>query len=96
MYSPGPSAAEAASWGLTVDEAGGDATQIWPDNAMAVDVFIAMSTQWRVGYVGATGLDYAALPMVMRMAGVLPGDRREVFDQVRVMEDAALSLMRKK
>jgi len=63
---------------------------------MAVDVFIAMSTQWRVGYVGATGLDYAALPMVMRMAGVLPGDRREVFDQVRVMEDAALSLMRKK
>jgi hypothetical protein len=79
-----------------MDEASGSAVEIWPDNAQAVNVFIAMSTQWRSGFAGPTGLDYNALPVVMRLAGVPAGERSEVFDALRVLEDAALETMRAK
>ena len=58
-------------------------------------MFIAMSTQWRVGMSGATGLDYGALPGVLRMSGIARKDWAEVFEGVRVMEDAALQVMQK-
>lgn len=67
---------------------------VWPDNLLAVNTFVAMSTQWRVGAMGATGLDYNALPAVMRMIGVPVQDRADVFEDVRTLEDAALTLMR--
>lgn len=54
-----------------------------------------MATQWRIGMSGATGLDYAALPYVMRNCGVKQADRASVFDDVRALEDAALEKMRK-
>lgn len=52
-----------------------------------------MSTQWRTGMAGATGLDYNALPVVMRMGGISMKDQPDVFEDVRVMEDAALTHM---
>jgi hypothetical protein len=78
-----------------MEEASGPDVDIWPDNATAVNVFIAMSTQWRVGVAGATGLDYSALPTVMRLVGVPRGEQSDVFDSLRTMEDAALAAMRK-
>lgn len=68
---------------------------VWPDNAQALHVFVAMSTQWRVGPNGATGLDYSPLQSVMRLMAVPRHDWPEVFDAVRIMEDAALSTIRK-
>jgi len=79
---------------LTVEEASGPPVEVWPDNAPSLNVFIAMSTQWRVGMSGATGLDYAALPGVMRLIGVSAAERADVFDDIRIMEDAALGKMR--
>lgn len=55
-----------------------------------------MGTQWRIGMSGATGLDYNALPAVMRLSGVPAADRAEVFEGVRTMEDAALTKMHEK
>ena len=55
-----------------------------------------MGTQWRLGPGGPIGLDYAALPAVMRLTGVAKGSRAEVFDALRVLEDAALEQMRDK
>ena len=95
LYTPGPTEAEAAVFGFTVDEAGGPAEEVWPDNVATVNVFVAMSTQWRVGMGGPTGLDYAALPPVLRLLGVPTADRADVFDGLRTMEDAALETMRK-
>jgi len=63
---------------------------------MAVNVFVAMSTQWRTSVSGATGLDYGVLPHVMRLVGVGVKDRTAVFDAIRLMEDAALEMMRVK
>jgi hypothetical protein len=76
-----------------VEEASGPPVEVWPDNVPTISVFISMSTQWRVGMSGATGLDYTALPTVMRLTGVPAADRAEVFEGIRLMEDAALTKM---
>lgn len=57
--------------------------------------FIAMATQWRAGPGGATGLDYGAVPVVLRLQGVPRGQWPGVFDDVRVMEAEALAVMHK-
>lgn len=75
---------------------GSDEFLVWPDNWQAVDVFIAMGTQWRVGMGGPVGLDYGALETVMRLVGVKRADRSDVFAAVRIMEGAALAAMTEK
>jgi hypothetical protein len=67
---------------------------IWPVNFVAVKVFEAMSTQWRVGSGGPIGLDYAALPFVMRTCGVKHGEREDIFSCIRLMEQEALRILR--
>ena len=57
-----------------------------------MNVFIAMSTQWRIGNNGATGLDYNALKPVMEFVKVR--DQQQVFEDIRIMEDVALSVIR--
>lgn len=94
LYTPGPSEAEAAAWGLTVQEASGPAVEVWPDNVQAINMFIAASTQWRVGLSGASGLDYSALESVLRMSGLPRKDWPPLFEDIRVMEDEALKTMR--
>ncbi len=66
---------------------------VWPENELPLRVFIAMGTQWRTGMNGPTGLDYAALPAVMDLIGVSSRARGYVFDSVRELESAALSVM---
>ena len=75
---------------MTVEEAAGPPVEIWPDNVDAVNVFIDMSTQWRVGVAGATGLDYGVIEKVMQLGGIRKKHRREVFEAVRIMESAAI------
>lgn len=67
--------------------------EVWPDNDAAVMAFAQMGTQWRVGMGGPVGLDYSPLPFVLRMNGVPRADWPEVFESVRVMENAALTAM---
>lgn len=66
--------------------------EVWECNADAFYVFEAMWTQWRIGMAGATGLDYAAMPVVMDMVGVKKKRRPEVFASVRIMENVALEI----
>lgn len=82
---------------MTLEEASGPPIEIWPDNLATVNAFIAMSTQWRTGGMSGlpSGLDYAALPPVLRMTGIPRADWPDVFDGIRVMEDAALEVLRK-
>jgi hypothetical protein len=55
-----------------------------------------MATQWRAGMSGATGLDYNALPVVLRLMSVPKKEHPSLFEDIRTMEDAALDEMRKK
>jgi hypothetical protein len=68
-------------------------TEIWPENLAAFEAFGGLLTQWRTG---RTGLDYAALPVVMDLQDVPPSARRQMFEDIRLMEAAALEAMRKK
>lgn len=80
---------------MTVDEAS-VSIEVWPDNVHAANVFIAMSTQWvRAGMNGTpVSLNYASLSEVWRRTKVPPAERDQVFEDIRVMEEAALQQMR--
>lgn len=67
--------------------------ELWAVNAEAFAVFNSMSTQWRAGMSGATGLDYTSLPVVMDLEGIGADDRKQVFRDVRTMEQEALKTM---
>lgn len=52
-----------------------------------------MSTQWRIGACGATGMDYSVLSGVIRMCGVPNSQRQIIFSDFRRMEAEALQVM---
>jgi hypothetical protein len=67
---------------------------IWPEHVQAVEVFAALLTQWRMGPMGGVvGLDYSAIPPTLELMGVAPDNRRELFEQIRVMENEAVKVI---
>ena len=69
---------------------------MWPENRTAVLVFQLMSTQWRAGMSGYTGLDYSALREVWQRARIAPRERDRVFMDLRIIEHAALQAIHDK
>src|SRR5690606_21130202 len=67
-------------------------------NWCAVRAFVAMATQWRYRAAGMTraaqGLDYGVVRDVLALLGIKKKRRPGVFEQLRVMEAAALAAMR--
>jgi hypothetical protein len=88
-----PTSEQLAPLGMTLDDLDDGEVEIWPENASAANVFIAMWTQWRTGFSGRTGLDYTSLPVVFRMTGLPRKEWSAVFEDVRVMEAAGLTVM---
>ena len=62
---------------------------IYPCNVKTMRLFIAMSTQWRTGMSGATGLDYTPLQTVAKSIGVRLSAKR--MTDLQTMERAALA-----
>ncbi|WP_211840913.1 DUF1799 domain-containing protein [Pseudoxanthomonas sacheonensis] len=75
------------------EDIGSSAFEVWPENHRAVETFISLSTQWRTGAMGATGLDYGVLPQVLRLLGVPRAEWPELFEQLQVIESEALTIM---
>ena len=67
--------------------------EVWPDAWPAFRLFDAMSTQWRVGQGGASGLDYTAIPATASMLGINRRDLTDIFPDLRIMEVEALAVM---
>lgn len=64
---------------------------MFPANARAVRVFLAMESQWRFRPNGRrAGLDYAALRSVPDMMRLSRKKYRDTFERLRVLEAAAL------
>ncbi|EGY28125.1 putative phage-related protein [Candidatus Regiella insecticola 5.15] len=91
LYTPAPSAEALACAGLRPEDFSPTPLEVWPELWPALQVMQAMSTQWRTGMTGPTGLDYGCLPQVMALLGV--ENNATVFDDIRHMERIALSLM---
>lgn len=65
--------------------------ETWPDTEPAIHLFIALQTQWRTGPSGAIGLDYAVIPVVLRLHSIPRALWRDAFDDLRVLEDEMLT-----
>lgn len=52
-----------------------------------------MRTQWRVGFAGATGLDYSVLFQLMDLYELPAADRPQLLADLRVLEAAGLKAM---
>lgn len=85
--------------GLTEDDFDCDAVEVWPENWRAYEVFDALAGQWRfrssgMGPAVPIALDRVAIPPTLELLGVPRVDWPQLFDDLRVMEGAALSAMR--
>ncbi len=67
---------------------------VWPENRGPLELFLALSTQWRhAGVDGqATGLDYTAIPPTAALMGITTTPM--LFEDLRDMEQAALKVWR--
>ena len=80
-------------YGLTLSDLDNTAVPVWPDNLPAINVLIAVSTQWRVGMSGATGLDYNVLPAVFRLLQIPESEWPDTFECLRILESEAMKVM---
>jgi hypothetical protein len=71
-----------------------DCVFVWPENAKAFNLFAILQTQWRVGAAGPTGLDYCAMHDELNDLGVTGQERQWLKEDIRLMEAAALRMMR--
>ncbi|MCD5326766.1 DUF1799 domain-containing protein [Chromobacterium piscinae] len=94
MYERQPDAAQLEAFGLTAADLGQQQdVDVWPDNWQAVQLLNRMSTQWRVGFGGAVGLDYNVLYRMMDRLGLNPEGFDQMEADLQVMEAAVLELM---
>lgn len=88
-----------AAWGLkgksSLFVATEDSVEIWPENIEVVVLFNELSTQWRIGMSGATGLDYNVLFHKLDRLVLTNEEYQAVESDIRTMEYAALKEMRK-
>lgn len=96
MYARLPSQQELDAMGFTLEDYETDPVEIWPENQESISLFSRVSTQWRVGMNGPTGLDYMPLFHQMDRMGLTPDRYDQMLDDIRVIEAEALTLMNKK
>lgn len=66
---------------------------LWPELQASLLAWFAVQTQWRVGALGATGLDYAGVEALLRLRRLGGGRRRtaQLLADLQVMERATLA-----
>ena len=79
-------------FGLTMDdyahELPPEEIALFPENLLPLELFGAMSSQWRPN---GSGLDYAALPATLDLLGITDKkQQRQAFDGLRVLEQEAI------
>lgn len=63
---------------------------VWPEHWSTFELFVRLQTQWRVGPVGYTGLDYCALYPLLDRQAATPAQWIDLLDDIRAMESAVL------
>jgi hypothetical protein len=69
------------------------AVDVYPENWAALQLMLALATQWHQGFNGKTGLIYASVPIVMDLNP--PADRQDTFAALQVIEREMLAAWRK-
>lgn len=93
MYERQPDTAQLDAFGLTAADLGQQQdVEVWPDNWQAVQLLNRMSTQWRLGFGGAVGLDYNVLYRMMDRLGLVPEEFDQIEADIQVMEMTVLEI----
>ena len=79
--------------GLRPEDFGDESFEIWPENDESISLFSSVSTQWRMGAGGPTGLDYVALFARMDRMKLDDQTHERLFQDIRVIESEALSIL---
>lgn len=79
--------------GLTLADIHEEEVEVLPDVWPAFRLFEALSTQWRLGQGGPSGLDYTAIPATASILGIKRRYLNDIFPDLRVMEVEALAVM---
>lgn len=82
-----------AAAGLTADDFAGEALEVFPDNEQAFLLFAFLSTQWRVGMNGKTGLDYLVMYHKMDRLKLDEDAYSQLENDMQLMERTALEEM---
>ncbi len=85
---------ELAAFGLLPSDLAAEEVEVWPENWPSALAFNSMLTQWRMGFSGPIGLDYTALPVVLRLQRIPHKQWSQIFEDVQIMEHEALESMR--
>jgi hypothetical protein len=96
MYERQASKGELEAFGFRPEDYAHECVEIWPENALAVDVFRYLQTQWRVGAAGATGFDYNIMHHKLDRMRLGAEEYEQVTDDIRFMEFEVLSVMNEK
>ncbi|WP_205589638.1 DUF1799 domain-containing protein [Chachezhania antarctica] len=71
------------------------AIELWADHLKALELFLTISTQWRVvggfGGVATIGLDYSAAEAGLRLEDKIPAP--SVWSDIRMIERGALEVL---
>jgi hypothetical protein len=70
-----------------------DSFGILPENVDALNWFLLMQTQWRVGMNGLTGMDYGVFLQWAKEEGVKRLDRLWLLGDLRMMEGEYLATL---
>lgn len=82
--------------GFEAEDFASDIAEVWPENQEACELFCSLSTQWRMGPSGATGLDYNVLYLDLDRMALTPFEYGHMKAKVQIIERAALECMHKK
>lgn len=84
------------SLGFTPADYADDYVECWPENWQAFSLFASIGNQWRIGMGGVVALDYSVLFHRMDRMKLPHDEYEQLFDDVRVLEGAALSVFQRK
>jgi hypothetical protein len=75
------------------EDAKPESFDVFPEHWDAFEIFARMTTQWSVAEGAFVGLNYQSLDLLFKLYKIR--DRRQAFEDIQVMEAAALKILNK-
>lgn len=93
LYWSPPKAEELQGLGLAPEDFPPPECELWADNWPAIQLFTQVSTQWRVGMNGPTGLDYNVVFHELDRRELERAAYDDLMGSIRVIEHEALRIL---
>jgi hypothetical protein len=103
LHSSNPTPDEMKALGLEPEDYANDTYEVWSENWPAWCLYMQIAGQWRMAMMASVGgafstpcaLDYNVLFVLLDRKNLKPDEWQQMFDDIRVIEGAALDTMNK-